>query len=201
MYAINSTSVRNHDISSNDLSCGCESPPSGVLEMKEAAEASKEEVDEDRYIKKITSRMEVIHPEIVARLQEFEGTNGTVFKPIQAGEKRLLINKKFYDEHIDHKPGFWRTNGHYNLVTIAGLAHHLGPEGYRCLIEKLHKSNKIGPGSALLFIDTFPAPPGSSDPMGNSDARSLVFSADDHVFCGSVRYGNKYGYLYVVKEL
>jgi len=200
MYLINSTSVRSHDLSS-DLSCGIESPQSGVIEARSAADVPKEEYDEDRYIKKITSRMRAIHTEIVARLQEFEGANGTVFKPIQEGEKSLLINQRFYEENIDHKPGFWRTNGHYNLVTIAGLAHQLGPEGYRCLIEKLHRSNKIGPGSALLFIDTFPAPAGSPDPMGNSDARSLVFSADDHVFCGSVRYGEKYGYLYVVKDL
>ncbi|MFH0884419.1 MAG: class I SAM-dependent methyltransferase [Candidatus Micrarchaeota archaeon] len=200
MYLINSTSIRNHDISS-DQSCGCDTPQSIVPGMFDAADVPNEEQDDDRYIKKITSRMRVLHPEIAARLQLFEGANGTIFKPIQEGEKMLPINRNFYDTYIDHKPGFWRTNGHYNLVIIAGLAHHLGPEGYRCLIDKLHKSNKIGPGSALLFIDTFPAPPGSPEPMGNSDARSLVFSADNHVFCGSVRYGDKYGYLYVVKEL
>lgn len=204
MYLITSTAVRSHDIGNegSDLSCGLETiPPSGILEIKQPANATKEQFDEERYVKKIIGRMQMIHPEIAARLQTFEGPTGTVFKSIQEGEKKLVINKQFYEENIRNKPGFWRTNGHYNLVVISGLAHELGQEDYRCLIEKLHRSKKIGPGSAVLFVDTFPAPPGSEKPMGNMDARTLVFSQDNHVFCGSVRYGHKYGYLYVVKDI
>jgi hypothetical protein len=164
--------------------------------------SAKQQQANDDDTKKIIARAETLHRELIGHLQTFEEEGGTVYRPINAGEKRLEIDQAIYDERIGHKPGYWRTNGNYNLVILKGLVHHIGQEDYRCLIDKLKKHHKIGPGSAILFIDEWPAPPESPYPVGNGDARSLIFGAfDDQVFCGSVRCGNKYGYLYVVRNL
>jgi hypothetical protein len=168
----------------------------------EAGKAQPQGTKDDPDVLQIIKRAESIHREVIGHLQSFEEADGTVYRPISASEKRLEIDREYYDDKIEHKPGYWRTNGNYNLAIISGLVHHVGQEGYRCLIEKLKRSHKVGPGSAILFIDEWPAPPESANPVGNGDARSLIFNAfDDQVFCASVRCGNKYGYLYVVRNL
>ncbi|MCI0504109.1 class I SAM-dependent methyltransferase [Candidatus Micrarchaeota archaeon] len=176
--------------------------PENASENMEPPKAQQQGPREDENSKRIIKRAESMHRELIGRLQAFEEADGTVYRPISVGEKRLEIDKEYYDDKIDHKPGYWRTNGNYNLVIVDGLVHHVGQEGYRCMIEKLKRSHKLGPGSAILFIDEWPAPEGSPNPVGNGDARSLIFNAfDDQVFCASVRAGNKYGYLYVVRNL
>jgi SAM-dependent methyltransferase len=188
MYLIDSTVDKNHARNGCDCTVGSDDTP-----------AEKESQEQ---IRRIIKRAEGIHQTVVPRLQEFESEDGTTYKPIGANEKRLVIDPQLYDERIDHKPGFWRTNGHYNMVVISDLMHQVGIDGYRCVIEKLKRSGKVGPGSALLFIDKWPPPPESLNPVGNSDARTFIFNAfDDHVFLGSIRCGDKYGYLYVVRNL
>ncbi len=163
---------------------------------KDAAEAEGEDVW------RVIRRMEHVHASLIDRLQGFEDGGSTAYKPIGVGEKRLVIDKGYYEEMISGRPGYWRTNGSYNLVVISGLMHHIGKDEYRCIIDKLKRSHKLEPGAAILFVDEWPAPAGMERPVGNSDARTFIFNDyDDHVFCGSVRSGNKYGYLYVVRKL
>ncbi len=188
MYLIDSTLVKNNHRTSYD---------SSAPDVQFRGERGG--VDDNR---RIIRRAESIHHMLVPRLQEFEGEEGTQYKALMNGQKTLLIDPQFYDEKVDHKPGFWRTNGHYDMVVISDLVHEVGIDGYRCVIEKLKRSGKVGPGSTLLFIDKWPAPSESLNPVGNNDARTLIFNAfDDHVFLSSIRCGDRYGYLYVVRQL
>jgi SAM-dependent methyltransferase len=158
----------------------------------------------DGDVRTIIRRMEGMHPELVRRLQTFEAPNGTVYKRIGEDDRRLVIDQDHYREKIEgtRAGGYWRTNGHFDLVVVPNLIHVVGMDGYRTLIEKLKKSEKAGPGAAMLFIDEWPAPQRCDNPVGNTDARTMVLNTfDDHVFCGSVRVGNKYGYLYLVRSL
>jgi hypothetical protein len=92
-------------------------------------------------------------------------------------------------------------------VVISGLVHELGKDGCKGLIKNLKQSGKVKAGSLLLFMDQWPPPkefePDKEPPnkIGNSDARSQIFKSPDHTFLASYRSGNKYGYLYVIRDL
>ncbi len=163
-------------------------------------ERRDEREDERRIIRK----MENIHPVLIDRLQQFDGNGSTHYRSINGDGPgpRLTINPEEYAEKIDGRPYYWHKNGSNNLVVISGLMHVLGKDEYRNLIEKLKRSRKAEPGAALLFIDNWPPRGQAPNMVGNGDARASVFNAfDDHVFVGSFRSGNKYGYLYVIRNL
>jgi hypothetical protein len=167
-------------------------------EKGDAAEGGQ--VPEDERL--IIRRMVDIHPLLIGRLQEFDTNTPIRYRPIGVNHgQTLYIDREYYGEHIAGRNGYWHKNGSYNLVILSGLMHELGAEDYRSLIDKLKRSKKAEAGAALLFIDGYPAPAGKATAVGNTAARSAVMKFDDHEFCASVRIGNKYGYLYVIRDL
>ncbi|HSB47297.1 MAG TPA: class I SAM-dependent methyltransferase [Candidatus Bilamarchaeum sp.] len=153
--------------------------------------------DFDVHETNIIQAMEGIYPILLERLKKFDGHEQ--FRPITG--TRLVIDEKKWEDEAS-KPWFWRRNGTNDLVIVSGLIHKIGIEQYQRLIDNLNSSGKAKPGTVLLFIDTWPAPAGKvDDHVGNGDARKYVFRRPDHTFLAAYRSGNKYGYLYVKRDL
>jgi hypothetical protein len=153
----------------------------------------------------IVRHMENTYPYLADRLKGFRSE---AFRPVTG--TRLVIDRKKYDEEIKGNSNFWKKNGTNDLVIISGLVHELGEDGYLGLIKSLKQSGKVKPGSLLLFIDPYytreellqnkELMDSMPNLIGNSDARLKIFKSTEHGFLTSYRSGNKYGYLYLVKD-
>ncbi|MFH0738047.1 MAG: class I SAM-dependent methyltransferase [Candidatus Micrarchaeota archaeon] len=173
-------------------------------------EALADGMSEDEHVNDIFMKMMRIHPALIGRLGGFDKSMCTAYRELGTECKVLMINPTAYEENIKGKPYYWAKNGSYDLVVISRLMHELGGDGFESLMDRLKRSRKMEPGAALLVIDQWPAPMKTEensegfDPgmiVGNRDARELILPRDDHEFVASVRSGNFYGYLYVIRNL
>jgi SAM-dependent methyltransferase len=149
---------------------------------------------------RILHAMENIHPVLVGRLEKFDGNGTPLYKQVDSGT-RLVIDPDYYSQKIADSPSYWKKNGSNSLVVVRGMMHELGLHSYKRLIDNIKASRKAEPGAAFLFIDRWPAPSESMDPVSNTKARRLMNGYDDHAFAASIRSGNSYGYLYFIRHV